>query len=253
MQTRKTGFFTFVAHIEKDTTLPFTALSPELQIKLLNHLKGFITPERWGKFEQIIQLRTRYITIVLEDIYQSHNASAVLRSCDCFGIQDVHIIENINKYEVNPDVALGAPKWLTLEKYNQGDHNTFHCLDHLKSNGYKIYCTTPHENNHTPETLPLDHKFAMVFGTELAGLSRTALEMADGFIKIPMVGFTESLNISVSAALLMNRLSSRLRGSEFIWTLTEPEKLTILLEWVANTIKRSELIIQDFLQRETKN
>ncbi|MEI6455347.1 MAG: RNA methyltransferase [bacterium] len=253
MQTRRVRFFTFAAHPEKDTMLQFANLLPDLQIKLLNHLRAFITPERWAKFEQIIGLRTRYMTIVLEDIYQSHNASAVLRSCDCFGIQDVHIIENINKYQVNPDVALGSSKWLTLEKYNKSDNNTADCLDHLKKCGYGIYCTTPHENDHTPETLPLNQPFALVFGTELAGLSGKALEMADGFIKIPMVGFTESLNISVSAAILMNRLSSRLRNSDFNWSLQETEKTVILINWVANTIKRSDLIVSDFLLRETKN
>jgi tRNA (guanosine-2'-O-)-methyltransferase len=242
-----------VAHPEKDIILRFVGLSQKMQLTLLDHLRGFITPERWGKFEQIIRLRTRYMTIVLEDIYQSHNASAVLRSCDCFGIQDVHIIENVNKYLVNPDVALGASKWLTIEKYNLGDHNTADCLSHLKSCGYKIFCTTPHENDHTPETLSLDHPFALVFGTELAGLSRTAMEMADGYIRIPMVGFTESLNISVSAAIFMNRLSSRLHNSGFNWSLSEAERTTILLNWVANTIKRSDLIVNDFLLRETKN
>jgi tRNA (guanosine-2'-O-)-methyltransferase len=192
------------------------------------------------------------MTIVLEDIYQSHNASAVLRTCDCFGIQDVHIVENSNRYQVNPDVALGASKWLTLVKYNRGEHNTAECLSHLKTDGYRIICTSPHEEGHTPETLPLDGKFALVFGTELAGLSPAAMEMADGFIRIPMVGFTESLNISVSAAILMNRLSSRLRASEFDWALPVTERTTVLLDWATNTIKRPELIIDDFLAHHPK-
>jgi len=225
-------------------------LSIDSQRKLLNHLTGFITPERRKKFEKLIQFRTRYLTIVLEDIYQSHNASAVLRTCDCFGIQDVHIIENINKYKVNPDVALGSSKWLTIERYNQNENNTVICLSRLKSRGYGIICTTPHQNGYTPLTLPLDQKMALVFGTELAGLSESALELADCFIKIPMVGFTESLNISVSAAVFIHALTDRLLNSTIKWPLSEDEKISVLLMWTANSIKKSDVLISDFLHRE---
>ena len=216
--------------------------------RLLDHLCGFITAGRCKRFEELILFRTRYMTIVLEDIYQSHNASAVLRSCDCFGIQDVHIIENHNRYQVNPDVALGASKWLSLSRYNNGEHNTADCIDQLKEKGYSVYCTTPHENDFTPESLPLEQKFALVFGTELQGLSPVAMEKADGFVRIPMVGFTESLNISVSAAIFMHRLSWRIRGSTYNWKLSEEEKTSILLSWVAATVKRSDLIINDFIR-----
>lgn len=217
---------------------------------LLDHLLTFITAERKNKFLRFIDYRTRYLTIVLEDIYQPHNASAVLRTCDCFGIQDVHIIENRNKYQVNPDVALGASKWLSLKKYNQLENNTISCIEELKNKGYKIIATTPHEQDFTPETLPLDSPVALVFGTELAGLSREALSLADGYIKIPMVGFSESLNISVSAAVLIHTLSERLRSAPVRWQLQEDEKTEILLSWVSNSIKKSELIIEEFLTRK---
>jgi len=239
-----------VAHPEKDTMSLIRELTPESQKKLLDHLTGFITLERKKKFENLILFRTRYLTIVLEDIYQSHNASAVLRTCDCFGIQDVHIIENINKYKVNPDVALGSSKWLSIEKYEQSENNTVSCPTQLKSRGYRIICTTPDKNDYTPETIPLDHKLALVFGTELAGLSNAALEMADGFIKIPMVGFTESLNISVSAAVFIHTLTDRLRNLKINWSLSEFERISILLTWTINSIKKSDVLISDFLRRE---
>jgi len=225
-------------------------LTPETQLKLLDFLFGFITPERRKKFEYHIRFRTRYLTLVLEDIYQSHNASAVLRTCDCFGIQDVHIIENINPYKVNPDVALGSSKWLSIEKYNQSENNTVSCLSQLKKRGYRIICTTPHKEDYTPATIPLDSKLALVFGTELAGLSPESLEMADGFIKIPMVGFTESLNISVSAAIFIHTLTDRLRNSKINWSLSESEKQSILLAWTMQTIKKSEILISEYLRRE---
>jgi len=230
--------------------MPAVESTPGAARELVDYLRQFITEERFRKFADVLQLRTRHITIALEDIYQSHNASAVLRTCDCFGIQDVHIIENRNKYEVNPDVALGASKWLNLVRYTGTGDNTAGCLAALKQNGYRIVATTPHRNDFSPETLPLDRKTVLVFGTELAGLTPAALELADDFVRIPMVGFTESLNISVSAAILIRSLTSRLRASEISWQLSDMEKDGILLDWLRQSIKKSELIIRGFQGNE---
>jgi tRNA (guanosine-2'-O-)-methyltransferase len=221
--------------------------------ELIEYLSNCITPERFQKFLTTIGFRTRHITIALEDIYQSHNASAVLRSCECFGIQDVHIIENRNKYEVNPDVALGSSKWLNLVRYNGNQDNTRACLQSLKQKGYRLVATTPHKNDFTPETFPLDQKTALIFGTELAGLTPAALEMADDFIKIPMVGFTESLNISVSAAVFIQTLTTRLRASSIPWQLPDEEQSEILLDWLRNSVKRSDILVRDFMKKHTSS
>jgi tRNA (guanosine-2'-O-)-methyltransferase len=218
----------------------------------LHLLLQFISDNKKGKFDEIIKNRTRHITIVLEDIFQPHNASAVLRSCDCFGIQDVHIIENENPYEVNPDVALGSAKWLSLKKYNKETNNTPLCIETLKREGYTIVATTPHQNDFTPDTLPLDSKIALLFGTELQGLTGNAIEAADTYLRIPMVGFTESLNISVSAALLLYSLSERLRKSGINWRLSEDEELTIRLQWAKNAVRKSALIEAEFLKNLKK-
>ena len=137
-------------------------------------------------FDQIIEERTKYVTVALEDIFQPQNASAVLRTCDVFGIQDVHIIENENEYNVNPQVVHGASKWINLHKYNQKENNTLDCINKLKSNGYKVYGTTPHTEDTLIQNIPLDNKVALMFGTELTGLSDIAMENVDGFVKIPM-------------------------------------------------------------------
>lgn len=217
--------------------------------KLLDFLLGFITENRIRKFREVLSLRTQYITIVLEDIYQPHNASAVLRSCDCFGIQDVHIIENRYKYEVNPDVALGSAKWLTLVRYNRDAGNTSFCLNALKDQGYRIVATSPHKDDYTPDTLPLDKKVALVFGTELEGLTENAKGMADAFVRIPMYGFTESLNISVSAALLLNNVSARIRNSGVGWQLSEEVRTDIMLQWARNSLKRSDALERQFMRK----
>jgi len=216
--------------------------------KLLNHLIEFVSKNKKQLFEKIILHRTKHITVVLEDLFQPHNASAVLRSCDCFGIQDVHIIENKNIYEVNPDVALGSSKWLNLYKYNSTDNNTIEAFNSLRKKGYHIVATTPHENDCLLEELNLDSKIALVFGTELEGLSETAINNVDEFVKIPMYGFTESFNISVSAAIILHYLTEKLKKSKIKWELSENEKSEIKLNWVRNVVKRSDLLEKEFLK-----
>ncbi len=218
----------------------------EKSAEFLEFLKQFLTEERWEKFNEVIAWRTRFITIVLEDIYQSQNASAVLRTCDLTGIQDVHIIENVNPYDINPDVTLGSNKWINLFRYNKQQDNTLETFDILRSRGYKIVATSPHKSQHTLETLPLDKPIALVLGNELTGLSDTALNQADAFVRIPMHGFTESFNISVSAALLLYNLTNRLRQLNADWQLSPEEKTDIMIEWCMRTLPKSELIAERF-------
>ena len=215
--------------------------------ELVVYLSQFVSDHRKQRFEEVLQFRTRHITVALEDIYQPHNAAAVLRSCDCFGIQDVHVIENQNKFEANPDVELGSAKWLTLHKHNSKKENTADCIASLKKNGYKIIVTSPHKNDCSIEELDITYKTALFFGTEMRGATPAAFEQADGFVKIPMVGFTESLNISVSAAVSLFTLSSRLRKSSVNWKLSEEEETEIRLQWLKNSIQKSELIEAAFL------
>jgi tRNA (guanosine-2'-O-)-methyltransferase len=214
---------------------------------LINYFSGFVTEERKKRFEEVLKNRTRHIAIALEDIYQSHNASAVLRSCDCFGIQDVHIIENDNKYTINPDVALGSYKWLTLHKYNKEQNNTLACIKELKQRGYAIAVTSPHKDSYTIDTLPLQNKVALFFGTEMQGMSTELEKNAELFVKIPMLGFTESFNISVAAALCMHTLSNRLRKENINWQISEEEKLDILIQWYRNTIPKADILERNYM------
>jgi tRNA (guanosine-2'-O-)-methyltransferase len=217
---------------------------------LLNHLLEFVSENKKNLFDQIINERTRHVTVVLEDIFQPQNASAVLRSCDVFGIQDVHVIENENEYNVNPRVVHGASKWINLNKYNQKTNNTLDCINTLKKNGYKVYGTTPHTDDCLIETLPLEEKSAIMFGTEMTGLSEVAMQNVDGFVKIPMYGFSESLNISVSAAICLYELSKRLKSSDIDWQLTEEEKIEQLIDWSMKVVKSSDLIAAEFLKKQ---
>lgn len=218
--------------------------------KLYEYLTEFITSERKAKFEQNVKMRTRHLTVVLEDIYQSHNASAVLRSCECFGIQDVHIIENRNEYTINPDIVLGASNWLNLYQYNTEANNTPVCFEALKKQGYTIVATTPHEDSCFLDDLDISEKTALIFGTEKDGLSETAMKNADKFVKIPMYGFTESFNISVSAALCLFHLSEKMRKSPINWQLNHNEQTDIKIQWVKQCLQDAEVLEKRFLEKQ---
>ena len=220
---------------------------------LFEFLSYYITDRKKQIICDNIKERTRYITVVLEDIFQPQNASAVLRTCDCFGIQDVHIIENQNAYNINPDVVLGATQWLTLKNYNKKENNTLDAIKELKSKGYRIIATTLSDKNTSLNDFQLNKgKSALFFGTEQTGLSSDVIENADEFLKIPMYGFTESFNISVSAAIILHDLTLKLRQSEINWHLSETEQDELKVNWVKNTLKTPELLIKEFEKRINK-
>ena len=206
---------------------------------LLGFLYQFISDERKQRFEAVLAHRTRHLAVVLEDIFQPHNASAVLRSCDLTGVQDIHVIENSFTFDINPDVVMGSTKWLDIHRYNELEFNTPMAFEQLKAKGYRIVATCPHRDDFTPETLPLDQPLALVFGTEKTGITDYVKDHADCFVRIPMYGFTESFNISVSAALLVYTLTRRLHESTGIdWHLSEEEKDEVRLEWARRTLNR---------------
>lgn len=213
-------------------------------IKGYTCLREFMTDERDRLFKSIAADRTRFLSVVIEDIYQPHNASAVLRSCDCFGVQDVHIIENENEWSINEGVAMGAGKWLTVEQHNMQEHNTRPALLNLKEQGYQIVATTPHRDDHTIADLPLDRPVALVFGAEVRGVSDTVFEMADRFVRIPMHGFTESFNISVAAALCLYELGRRIRSEVKDWQLSKEEQNILLFEWARKSVRESDAILE---------
>lgn len=221
-----------------------------MQEKLIEYLSSFVTDERYNIFKKNISQRTNYLTVALEDIYQSHNASAVLRTCDCFGIQNVHIIENKNKYKINPGVALGSSKWLSLNFYNKNSNNSLSAIEKLRSDGYRIVSTVPNKNAKKLEDFDLNKgKIALFFGTELTGLSKNILNNSDENLYIEILGFTESFNISVSAAIILSHLSLKLRNSSINWELPKDEKNEILIKWLISSIKRSDLLIKEFHER----
>jgi tRNA (guanosine-2'-O-)-methyltransferase len=216
------------------------------QRALIEFLSAFLSRRRLAKIKRVLKQRSRHISVVLEDIFQSQNASAVLRSCECFGVQDVHIIENRYSFELNPDVVMGASKWLSLHRYNGTENNTIECLSRLKANGFQLIAATPHKDEFSPATLPLSQKTALLFGTEMEGLTEEAKQMADGYMCIPMFGFTESFNISVSVAISLYHLTNRMKDDIKGWRLGREERDDLMLEWLSKSVRNPEKLIRHF-------
>ena len=212
---------------------------PGVDLELLAYLEGYLTGERKARFAEVLSRRTRFLTVALEDVYQLHNASAVVRSCDVFGIQDAHLIEGRFGRRVDKKIAMGAQRWVDIHRYA----SSADCIEYLRSRGYRIVATTPSTSAVALPEFALDKPVALFFGTEKAGLTPEVLRMADDAIYIPMAGFTESLNISVAAAIILQQLSTRLRQSDLPWRLSQAEILEKRYDWACKTIKSSEEII----------
>jgi tRNA (guanosine-2'-O-)-methyltransferase len=217
---------------------------------ILEHLSKFVSEHKKDFINKVLNSRTRHITVVLEDVYQSQNASATLRTSECMGIQDIHIVEQRAKYDINPRVLKGANKWMNLYRYyDRSINNTKACFDKLKSEGYKIMVADPAEDGVSIHDIDVSQsKLALVFGNELRGVSKYGLENADQRIKIPMYGFTESLNLSVSVAICVNILITKLHLSALRWHLSENEQNVLKLAWYKKIVRRSDLIEQEFLR-----
>lgn len=225
----------------------------DIDQKILEEFYSIISRSKQEMYERIARDRTKHLTVVLENIYQEHNASAVIRSCDCFGIQELHVIKKNNQYKIQRDIALGAGRWVDLYNYDQGPNPTIDCITKLKNKGYKIVATTPHTNDITINDLNLEQPIALVFGTERRGISDEIKEMADEFVKIPMYGFTESFNISVSVALALNTLRERLENSSINWKLDENEQTLLKIKWCKKILRSGNEMEEEFRKRITNN
>jgi tRNA (guanosine-2'-O-)-methyltransferase len=221
-----------------------------IEKRLVNHFGQYITSHKKEMMEWVLEQRTRHVTVVLEDIYQSQNASAVVRTCECMGIQDLYIIENRTAYEVNKKVLKGSYKWMNLIRFkSRMEDNTAACFRALRARGYTIAITDPEPGGMEIQDVdPAIYKLALVFGNEERGVSEVARQQADLRVKIPMYGFTESYNISVSVAICLHSIMPVLRKAGIAFGLTEEEKDELRLQWYRKVIRRADLIEKGFLK-----
>ena len=209
---------------------------------LLTYLEGFITENRKEGFLRVLKNRTKHFTVAMEDVFQLHNTSAVMRSCEVFGIQELNVIEQKFGKSIDKEIAMGAEKWVDINRFSSIQD----CVTNLKRKGYQIIATTPHNDSCLLHEFDITKPSALFFGTERDGLSEEVMQQADGFLKIPMVGYTESLNISVSAAIIIQDVTNRLRQSDINWQLSEEEVLEKRLDWTRKSIKDIEFIERNY-------
>jgi tRNA (guanosine-2'-O-)-methyltransferase len=213
--------------------------------RLYDLLAEHLTEHKRNLFEHVLAQRTRHVTLVMEDLYQAQNTSAIQRSAESFGVQDLHIIENKHTFSHHRKISKGSSDWLTMHRYNEaGMNNTETCLQTLKNKGYQIVVTALHEKTIALHEVDLSKKTAVLMGTELTGASEAAMQMADVYMKIPTVGFTESLNVSVASAIIMQHFTHRMRSENQPWQLTDEEKLHLKVEWAKRSIYWSQYIME---------
>lgn len=216
--------------------------------KVLAAFYEIISESKQEMYDRIAAERTRHLVVVMENIRKDHNASAVMRTCDCFGIQDLHTIEKDVEYVVQREIAKGASTWIDLHSHSTGQNPGLECIDSLKKQGYQIVCTSPHTEQ-TLEDINIAQPTALVFGTEIHGISEDILEIADQSIRLPMYGFTESFNVSVSAALSLHTLRNRLENSEIDWKLSHEEQIRLKIQWCTKIIRDGEAVEREIRKR----
>lgn len=219
---------------------------PDVVRRKIEYLRGFVLPERYESLNRRLDLRTRYMVMCLEDIYYPHNASAVIRSSEAFGLQEMHAVEHTVRFAPNKHIVRGTDQWLDIRKWSDTDS----LVAHLRERGYRIVVTAPprveapasgvRSVNFTPSDFDVAAgPFALFMGTEKSGISPELMETADAVISIPMAGFAESLNISVSAAIVAQRLTERIREPEsgIDWQLEPDDRDRLLLRWLCNSVR----------------
>ncbi|MCA9077058.1 MAG: RNA methyltransferase [Planctomycetaceae bacterium] len=236
-----------------ETTNSFGGFGPffgeamgERERLLQEHLWSFLTDDRRQRLLGVLAQRTRHLTVVLENVYQPHNTSAVLRSCDAFGVQDVHITEAENHFRVTREIALGTDKWLTIHRYTQASDPSKTCIEKLRRDGYRILVTSPSDSAMPLADVDISERTALVIGHEKNGVSQMFQEAADACVVIPTCGFVDSLNLSVAAAVCLRDLTRRMRKSDATWQLSDAERDVLLRDWTARSVPNVEAIKKRF-------
>lgn len=201
--------------------------SPEMQAKI-EELLPRITEHRRDLLFKVVQNRTRHFCMVLEDLFDPHNISAVIRTAEVFGLEDVHVIEEVNPYRINKSILKGSIKWMDIYLHKKRKA----CLEHLRKKGYRIAVASTNTKNSVLD-LDLSRPTAFYLGSEFTGNHPDTLAAADAEFKLPQYGITESMNVSVAGGVLMCYLDHfmRQKGRE-TYILPPEERDALLLDWL---------------------
>ena len=201
--------------------------SPEMQEKIEAYLPR-ITEHRRDLLVKVVQNRTRHFCMVLEDLFDPHNISAVIRTAEVFGLEDVHVIEEVNPYKVNKSILKGSIKWMNIYLHKK----RMACMEKKRKKGYRIAVASTNTNNSVLD-LDLSQPTAFYLGSEFTGNHPDTLAAADCEFKLPQYGITESMNVSVAGGVLMCYLDHFMqqKGRQN-FTLSPKERDELLLEWL---------------------
>ncbi len=218
---------------------------------LLKELKEHLTSGRKKRIEEVAAQRTRKITLVLEDIRQEHNTGALLRTADILGIQDVHLISQQYEIRLAEAISKGSTNWVTLHRYQDREADNFQtCLETLRSCDYELVVAHPEGDIALPDLKYQGKPMALLMGSEWEGVSDIALKSAGKKVRIPQYGFTQSFNVSVAAALILQQMNASLRNSEFDWQLSNEEREELELEWTMKRLGDSAWPLREKIEKE---
>lgn len=226
-------------------------MNTEQRSNIIAGLSGIINDDRIAQLEKVIEHRSRYLTVVLDDIYIPQNASAVIRTSECIGLQDIHIIEERNKHKTNRDIVKGSAKWVDIYRYENKDGRS-ECIEKLKQQDYRVVAMTLSEKSIPLEELPIDEKLALCFGCKETGLSKEIEDNTDYQVQIPITGFTQSYNISVSAGISLYYLMKKIKDTNQNWQLNKEEKEKLLIDWLSKSTPAGRALLGRYKEETEK-
>ncbi len=212
-------------------------------------LESLLSEKRLERIKQVIDYKIQNITIVLDNLLDSHNTSAILRTAEGLGLKDIYIIEKDYQFEINKGVTKYSHKWLDLHRFK--DYQP--CVKALKEKGYKIFVANVGEKSVklTDIEIAPDSKYAFVVGNEHDGISSEILNYADCEFTIPMYGFTESFNVSVASAIILSHSTYLYRKvSQQKSDLTERQKEELYFDFLKKAVKNSDILLKSFDKRK---
>ncbi|MEG2078370.1 RNA methyltransferase [Chryseobacterium sp.] len=215
--------------------------------KTYEYLKQFLTEERLRKIEHFAPESSDFVLPVLEDVYQFRNAAAIVRSVEACGFHKVVALQEENNFEPNLKVTKGADTWVEVEKLPRNMES----FQKIKDKGYKIVVVSLENNAKMLPEYEITEPIALVFGTEMEGVSQEILDFADETLAIPMYGFTRSFNVSVAASICMYELKQKLMKSTIDYKLNEEKLLKMKIRWAVNSIKSGKQILAKYLRENS--
>ena len=212
--------------------------------KVTEILEPMLTAERLARIDSVLAARLTSVVPIVEDTYDPHNAAAAIRTTDAVGLCELHVVEPDARFSASHGVTRGAHKWIDMHRH----HNMTDCVTELRARGFRVYSTAMSAPL-TIDDVPVDRPVAVAFGNEHAGLTPEAVTVCEGAVSVPMFGFVESLNLSVTVALAMTTLAKRRRAHiGAIGDLPEDRRARLRARWIALKIRAATGIVERVLK-----